>query len=88
MTDTPDAIPAAFGYQPRDLHRVHSVQVAEGKDPQTLQPFVAISFRSQRDPEHQIGFALPLDLAQPLSDELARWAQRARERHYDPPHAN
>lgn len=73
----------AFGYSndPR-VADVYGIQVAEGKRKDTLEPVVVIYFRASED-EEQVGFAVPLDMAENLVGELQRWTVRAREKHWE-----
>jgi hypothetical protein len=72
-----------FGYRrdPR-VRELHGVQVAEGKHSETLQPIIVLYVREDEDGE-QIGYALPVDIAEGLAGELARWVRRAREKHWE-----
>ena len=74
----------AFGYRNDDriLGEAITVQVAEAKEPNTLQPKVLAYFRFEPDGK-QIGIALHPRLADELAAELTRWAARARERHWE-----
>ncbi len=71
-----------FGYTPEPALEVVSVQVGEGKAAGSLQPRVVIAFRAELEGE-QHTVAISPDLAEGLASELTRWAQRAREKHWE-----
>lgn len=74
----------AFGYRAETLTELVDGQVAEGKDAETLQPRVVLYVKSKTDAE-QVGFAMDPDLADFLADELKRWSERSRRRHFEWP---
>ncbi|MPY95010.1 MAG: hypothetical protein GEV08_18715 [Acidimicrobiia bacterium] len=82
MSDEADL--EGFGYHAdaRVVGELTGVQVAEAKHPDTLEPRVVLYLRPVPDAE-QVGFAMPPEIADQLADELKRWAQRARDKHFE-----
>ncbi len=82
MPDVPDF--EGFGYRPdpQIVGELAGVHVAEAKHPETLQPRVVLYVRPAPDAE-KVGFAMTPELADQLAAELIRWAQRAREKHFE-----
>jgi len=73
----------AFGYDANhNVVRPAGMQVAEGKEPETLQPVVILYVRPTPESE-QIGYAIPPDVADELAEQLRWGAQRARETHWE-----
>jgi hypothetical protein len=78
----------AFGYRPAWGHQPISRYVAEGKNPNTLQPVVLVSFLFASsevltpDDEGRVAIAMSPKDADDLAAELTRWAVRAREKHW------
>lgn len=75
--------PNGFGYTTEVVvpRETFGVQVAEGKDSDTLEPLVIMRLRWPLEAA-QVSFAFDPDLADQFADELRRWAQRARAKHY------
>ena len=70
-----------FGYTPETLQTVVGVQVGEAKEADTLVPAVSVWVRVETN--ERLGFALTPALADSLADELKRWAERARQKHWE-----
>ncbi len=75
-----DDLFSAFGYEPVQAHRVVVAEVAEGKDPDTLEPLVALTVQVAAD--ERVTFMLAPDLAGELATMLGQMAQQARDRHF------
>lgn len=77
----------AFGYKSiQPDAAADGIQIAEGKDAATLEPVVLIFMRAHPDQPDDERLVMPLtpDMADEIADELHRWAERARERHWGP----
>ena len=60
---------------------VIGAQVGETKHPDTLAPGVVLWLRFPDESRHAC--MLSVELAEQLSAELARWATRARDKHFE-----
>lgn len=80
--------PDAFGYRPVSTYSPTSVQVAEAKQADTLQPMVNVWFRFDPDEvlslddDGRVAFIMSPDFADDVAAQLTQWAARAREKHW------
>lgn len=76
-----DDLFSAFGYESVAAHRAVLAEVAEGKDPDTLEPLVALTVQVAVGDE-RVTFMLTPDLADELATMLGQMAEQARGRHF------
>lgn len=76
-----DDLFSAFGYESVAAHRAVLAEVAEGKDPDTLEPLVALTLQVALGDE-RVTFMLTPDLADELAAMLGQMAEQARGHHF------
>lgn len=79
----------AFGYQrDDDVRTLNSIYVGEAKTHDTLEPTVVlyVTWLEPDHTKHRLGLAMSPEFADQIApflhNELRRWAQRARDKHY------